>query len=80
MELQDIYPHAPTVYLCNKMLTAKLTQLNYLGLNLCGKFFYVMASGGLYCSIYITIYSPKLNIFAYWTQLIEHRSHCTIDN
>ena len=37
-------------------------------------FFYVAASGGLYSSIYITV---QLIIFAYWTQLLKHRTHGT---
>ena len=34
--------------------------------------FNVMASGGLYSSIYITIHSPYLIIFVHWTQLLEY--------
>ena len=41
-------------------------------------FFNVMALGGLYSSISITVYSPNLIIFAYWTQLLEYRTHGTI--
>ena len=41
--------------------------------------FYVTASGGLYSSIYITVDSPNLIIFAYWTQLLEYRTHGTIN-
>ena len=34
-------------------------------------FFYVTTSGGPYSSIYITVYSPNLIIFAHWTQLFR---------
>ena len=40
-------------------------------------FFNVMASGGLFSSVYITIYSPNLIIFSYWTQLSEYCTHVT---
>ena len=42
-------------------------------------FFYVTAPGDLYSAIYITIYSPNLIIFPYWTQLLEYRAHGTIN-
>ena len=32
----------------------------------------LVASGGLYFPIYITVYSPKLIIFVYWTQLLKY--------
>ena len=34
-----------------------------------------MASGGLCSLIYITIYSPYLIIFVYWTQLLGYWTH-----
>ena len=39
------------------------------------EFFYVMASGGLYSTIYITAYSPYFIVFVHWTQLLKYGTH-----
>ena len=49
----------------------------YVFLGCYWKFFYVLASGGLYFLIYITIHSPLIIIFVHWTQLLEYWSHDT---